>query len=115
LLGARLRPGTEIVFDAVGFHRALDAADVVVTGEGRFDETSLGGKVVGSVLGAATPREIPVAVVCGEAATAAPRGVVVRSLVERVGFDRALADPRGSLADLATAVAREMPPLSSGA
>jgi glycerate 2-kinase len=112
-LGAHLRPGSEIVFDAVGFDRALAEADVVVTGEGRVDETSFDGKVVGSVLAAATQREMPVAIICGEAAVGAPGGVVLRSLVERVGFERALGDARGALADLASAVAREMPPVSS--
>jgi hypothetical protein len=65
------------------------------------------------VLAAATQREMPVAIICGEAAVGAPGGVVLRSLVERVGFERALGDARGALADLASAVAREMPPVSS--
>ena len=40
---------------------ALATADVVITGEGRFDATSLGGKVVGHVLGAASCRVIVIA------------------------------------------------------
>jgi glycerate kinase len=49
-LGARLEPGFDVVARAAGFEAALDGVDLVVTGEGRFDRTSLDGKVTGSVL-----------------------------------------------------------------
>ena len=49
-LGARLEPGFEVVAGAAKLESALAGADLVVTGEGRLDHTSLGGKVVGSVL-----------------------------------------------------------------
>src|SRR5439155_80096 len=50
-LGARLEPGFEVVARAAGFEAALDGVDLVLTGEGRFDRTSLDGKVTGEVLG----------------------------------------------------------------
>ena len=68
-VGARLRPGFEVVAEAVGFDDALDAADVVVTGEGRLDTSSLAGKVVGCVLEAA---RVPSGVVAGQAAQDLP-------------------------------------------
>jgi glycerate kinase len=49
-LGARLEPGFEVVARAAGFEAALDGVDLVLTGEGRFDRTSLEGKVTGGVL-----------------------------------------------------------------
>jgi glycerate kinase len=49
-LGARLEPGFEVVARAVNFEAALEGADLVLTGEGRFDRASLNGKVTGSVL-----------------------------------------------------------------
>ena len=49
-LGARLEPGFEVVARAAGFEAALDGVDLVLTGEGRFDRTSLDGKVTGGVL-----------------------------------------------------------------
>ncbi|HET9771171.1 MAG TPA: glycerate kinase [Acidimicrobiia bacterium] len=49
-LGARLEPGFEVVARAVNLEGALEGADLVLTGEGRFDRTSLAGKVTGSVL-----------------------------------------------------------------
>lgn len=49
-IGARLEPGFDVVARAAGLDRALETADLVVTGEGRLDRTSFQGKVVGGVL-----------------------------------------------------------------
>jgi glycerate kinase len=105
-LGARIRPGVEIVMDAVGFAGRLARSDAVVTGEGRFDDSSLAGKVVGRVLSAARESGLPAAVLCGEAEVAAD-GVAVRSLVERFGRERALRHARQALVELAAALAEE--------
>lgn len=48
-LGARLVPGVSYVLDTVGFDEQMLASRFVVTGEGRLDEQSLAGKVVGEV------------------------------------------------------------------
>ena len=48
-LGARLVPGAGYVLDSVGFDPAMRSARFVVTGEGRLDEQTLAGKVVGEV------------------------------------------------------------------
>lgn len=106
-LGARLRPGIEVVMAAVGFGRELAAADLVVTGEGAFDTTSLRGKVPGGVLAAAREAGVPVAVVCGRA-DRRPEGVRVWTLVERYGAERALGDARLALEELAADVAAEV-------
>lgn len=105
-LGARLRPGIEVVMAAVGFGRELEMADLVVTGEGAFDATSLRGKVPGGVLAAAREVGVPVAVVCGRA-DRRPEGVPVWALVERFGAERALGDARLALEELAAHVAAE--------
>jgi glycerate kinase len=47
--GAKLVPGAPYVLDAVGFDAAMRGARFVVTGEGRIDEGTLQGKVVGEV------------------------------------------------------------------
>ncbi len=47
--GARLRPGAAFVLDAVGFDQRLARADAVISGEGRFDPQSLGGKIIGEI------------------------------------------------------------------
>jgi glycerate 2-kinase len=46
---ARLHHGASYVLDAIGFDERMRAAAFVVTGEGRLDEQTLEGKVVGEV------------------------------------------------------------------
>ncbi|MBL0350434.1 MAG: glycerate kinase [Elusimicrobia bacterium] len=48
--GARVLPGAPFVFDVVDLERNVRWADVVLTGEGRLDETSFGGKTVGGLV-----------------------------------------------------------------
>ncbi|MGN6301487.1 MAG: glycerate kinase family protein [Angustibacter sp.] len=95
--GARLVPGADQVADLVDLDAELAAADVVVTGEGRFDATSLGGKVVGTVLRRAGRCAADALVVCGQVDTdpavdgaAAPQ---VLALADLAG------DPEASMAD----------------
>jgi glycerate kinase len=47
--GARLVPGAAYILDAIGFDERMRAAAFVVTGEGRLDEQTLQGKIVGEV------------------------------------------------------------------
>jgi len=87
-LGAELRPGFDVVSDAVGLATQLEGACLVVTGEGRLDATSFAGKVVGGVLSATAAAETPAAVVAGEVAYGAweflPPGVEVVELASLV-------------------------------
>jgi glycerate 2-kinase len=64
-LGARLRSGIELVLDLVGFHEAVAAADLVVTGEGKLDGQSLRGKAPVGVARAATAHGVPVVALAG--------------------------------------------------
>ena len=48
--GARLLPGFPLVSAWLDLDRRMAAADMVITGEGRFDDSSLGGKGPGSVV-----------------------------------------------------------------
>jgi glycerate kinase len=106
-LGAKVRRGVEIVMDVVGFASALEGTDLVVTGEGAFDERSIDGKVPGGVISAALGAGIRVAVLCGRAETSPP-DVNVASLVERFGEARAIGDAHAALEDLAALVAADM-------
>jgi glycerate kinase len=47
--GATLRPGAELVLDALDFDARLAHADAVISGEGRLDSQSLEGKIVGAI------------------------------------------------------------------
>lgn len=98
--GAHLRPGVEVVMDAVNLSDRIARADLVITGEGSLDEQSLRGKVPAGVIGACELAGVPAVIVCGRASIA-PRGVPVVSLVERVGERAALTDARLALGDVA--------------
>jgi len=63
---AQLVPGAEWVLSRVGFDAALAKADLVVTGEGSFDRTSLVGKASGEVVRRAQRGKKKVAVVAGK-------------------------------------------------
>src|SRR5881394_447863 len=62
---AQLLPGAEWVLARVGFDAALAKADLLITGEGSFDRTSLVGKASGEVVRRAQAARTKVAVVAG--------------------------------------------------
>lgn len=64
-LDARLEPGAPFVLDALDFGDRLATAAAVVTGEGRYDATSLQGKAVGEVRRRAEATGTPVHVIAG--------------------------------------------------
>ncbi|MET8583053.1 glycerate kinase [Streptomyces collinus] len=68
LLGARFRPGIEVMLDVLGFAPALERADVVITGEGSLDEQTLHGKAPAGVAAAARAAGRTVVAVCGRLA-----------------------------------------------
>jgi glycerate kinase len=47
--GAELVVGADFVLQALGFDRRLDRVDAVIVGEGRLDDQSFGGKIVGRI------------------------------------------------------------------
>jgi len=90
-IGAELAPGFDVVAEAVGLEAALEGADLAITGEGKFDASSLAGKVVGGVLAWADELDVAgVAIVAGQVtgdardALAERRGVQVLALTDRV-------------------------------
>jgi glycerate 2-kinase len=85
-IGGRLVPGATLVADLAGLGSALSSASLAITGEGRYDATSLAGKVVGHVLGRARELLVPVAIVAGDADRGeVPADVPCRTLVELAG------------------------------
>lgn len=67
-LGATQQSGIEMILELINFKQALVGADLVITGEGKFDSQSLGGKAPMGVLAAASTLNIPTIMVCGQAA-----------------------------------------------
>jgi len=110
-LGAVLVPGFGLVADAVGLEGRMAEAEVVLTGEGRLDASSWAGKVVGGVVRVARRAGVAVVVVAGGVGPGGIEGgagpdVVVHSLTDRFGQDRALADPAGCVDEVVAAVLR---------
>jgi glycerate 2-kinase len=87
--GASLVPGAAQIGAIGGLPEALAGADLVITGEGRYDVTSLGGKVVGAVLAAAAAANVPVAIVAGQLAAPPPAGVSAVELAALAGSPQA--------------------------
>lgn len=100
VLGAQMRPGADYIMEIVGFADALEAADVVVTGEGRFDRQTLHGKGPGEVIDRAQAAGLPVWVVCGAAELTADDAPGVTGIIEL----RDLAPVEACLADPAPVV-----------
>ena len=58
-------PGARMVAESMGLPELMQSADLVVTGEERFDEQSTHNTVVGTVLDMAVAADVPVVVVAG--------------------------------------------------
>ncbi len=64
-LGAELKSGIEAILDLVDFDRRLEYADLVITGEGRLDAQSLGGKVISGIARRTNARKVPLIAIVG--------------------------------------------------
>lgn len=64
-LGARRKPGVDVVLEFTGVPERLKCADLVITGEGSLDGQSLGGKTPVGVAQAAARAGVPTVAVCG--------------------------------------------------
>ncbi|MEE4676499.1 glycerate kinase [Pseudomonas alliivorans] len=64
-LNASFRAGVEVVADLTGLEQALRGADLVITGEGRFDAQTLRGKTPLGVARVAKRQQVPVIVLAG--------------------------------------------------
>ncbi len=106
--GAVLTPGAAELSRLAGLDRALAGADLVITGEGRFDATSLTGKTCGAVIAAAAAAGVPVALVTGQVSGTAPGTARVITLTGLAGSTAAaLASPRRWLRQAGRQLARD--------
>ncbi len=98
LLGASLHEGAQWVADRAGLTRELTDATLAITGEGKFDATSLVGKAPGCVLRAARELGVPVGIVAGDAVSdeifaRALGEVSICALTELTSVAQAMAEP----------------------
>jgi glycerate kinase len=105
-LGASLVDGLSAVAGAVDLASRIKSASLVISGEGRFDDGSLEGKVT-SGLAAMTDGRAPLLLVCGAIEPEAQQLLEARfahvhfvDLSARVGASRSAADVRGSLREV---------------
>ncbi len=113
-LGAHRRAGIDVVADAVGLTARIAAVDLVITGEGSFDASSLTGKVVSGVAARAAGQNVPCLLLAGQVSVSADQATdagvgAAYSLAAAVGLERALAEPYAGLVLLAGRVAGRWP------
>jgi glycerate 2-kinase len=110
-LGAEQATGISAVLDIVGFAEAVEAADLVLTGEGSLDSQSLAGKAPVGV--AAASRGVPVVALVGRLALSPEQLVAAgfsgaRALLElEPDLERAQSGAAGLLARLAEQAVRD--------
>jgi glycerate 2-kinase len=98
---AMLAPGFDLVAAWLDIDRRIEAADIIVTGEGRFDDSSLGGKGPGAVVQRALARGKTVHVFAGNVSLSREiPGVSAHSITPAgVPLGQALAEGPGRLFD----------------
>ena len=100
MFDAHLESGFDYVAGQIHLERYLAAADLIITGEGRVDASSLTGKVVGEVLSMAARGDVPTVVVAGSIADDVRDGLggSVICLVDMAGgVKRSMTDTTGYL------------------
>ncbi len=65
LLGGSLVSGIDAVLDTAGFDSHIIGADAVISGEGRLDSQSFGGKVISGIASRMKDSGIPLIAICG--------------------------------------------------
>ncbi len=71
LLGGMIQSGIDAVHDVTGFDRQLEGTDLVITGEGRIDSQSAGGKVISGVARRTRAKGVPLIAIAGGIADSA--------------------------------------------
>jgi glycerate kinase len=110
-LGGRRESGAAIIAEHTRLADDVAAAQLVITGEGRFDDQSLHGKVVSALAEGARSRRIPVLVLAGQVtvddATLADAGIEAAfSIADHAGsVQLAIDDAANQLQQLAEATA----------
>ncbi len=110
-LGATRQSGAAVVAAAVGLEDALAGADLVVTGEGCFDVSSLRGKVAVQVAILAQAEAVPCVVIAGRVEVgsrqAAAAGIDATYALVDHDADRAIGDAAAVVAEVTAQVARQ--------
>lgn len=104
---AQVKSGSREIAQLIGLSELIENADVVITGEGRYDSQSLSGKVISTVTELAHGKHL--AYIVGEQKVQAPSGVKVLSLLDSVGSrDNAITNVRHWVTESARNLAKEI-------
>ena len=105
--GGRIVSGFDLIADELRLFETLQTVDLIITGEGRLDQESFNGKVVGGVVELAAEVNKPVLAIAGMvepelwARSGLPRDVTAVSLSEQFGADESNANPAALAARVA--------------
>ncbi|MGB8404572.1 MAG: glycerate kinase, partial [Mycobacterium sp.] len=112
-LGGRRAAGAAVIAEHTGLVDDIAAADLIITGEGRFDDQSLHGKVISALAAGAADRAIPVLVLAGQVQLGSDElrsaGIAAAyAIVDQAGsVELAISDAANQLTALATRIASE--------
>lgn len=67
-LGASMERGIDVILDTIHFDEMLEDCSIVITGEGKIDGQSAGGKVVCGIARRASAKNVPVVAIVGDIA-----------------------------------------------
>ena len=98
-VGATIESGFELITEELDLVAQIEAADLVVTGEGFVDEASFDGKVVGGLMELTAELGVPLLVVAGEVFDGVDERVDAVSLVGRFGRQRAMTETLGCITE----------------
>lgn len=65
-LNAKIISGSQFLIEAIGLEEKISRANIIITGEGRVDDQSFSGKVVGNIIDLSKKHNKRVRVICGQ-------------------------------------------------
>lgn len=113
-LNAKTQSGISLIIDLVGLEQQLNGADLVITGEGKFDSQSLNGKAPLGILNIAAQKSIPVALICGQASLNSSDEIVknfqsINSLTDiESDIEKCIKNPRPIIENIAAGIAKAL-------
>lgn len=81
ILKCEMHPGARFVIDLYGIFASQPTPDVIITGEGRFDEQTDSGKVVAAITDEAERRSIPALIVAGDSTVKRDRMILTSAFL----------------------------------
>lgn len=110
-LSAKIVSGTRFFIELTDLETKIQEADLVITGEGKFDEQTLQGKVINGITELAHKHDVPVMVICGASEMDGEKMGIkkVYSVMDiSSSVEEAMRDAKEKVSDLAFQMMREL-------